>query len=75
MFKNAIVRIPGSNFAQGLTTVLMGVPRFDGVLQQHARYCEALRECGLTITTSQPQGRGRCDAPNHQQLLSVHAGD
>jgi dimethylargininase len=51
VFKNAIVRIPGSNFAQGLTTVLMGVPRFDGVLQQHARYCEALRECGLTITT------------------------
>ena len=51
MFKNAIVRIPGSNFAQGLTTVLLEVPRFDGVLQQHARYCEALRECGLTITT------------------------
>jgi dimethylargininase len=51
VFKNAIVRIPGRNFAQGLTTVLMGVPRFDGVLQQHARYCETLRECGLTITT------------------------
>ncbi len=29
----------------------MGVPRSDGVLQQHARYWEALGECGLTITT------------------------
>ena len=24
---------------------------YDQVLQQHARYCEALRECGLNITT------------------------
>ena len=24
---------------------------YDKVLQQHARYCEALRECGLSITT------------------------
>ena len=47
VFKHAIVRLPGNNFAQGLTTVQLGVPRFDQVLQQHARYCEALRECGL----------------------------
>jgi dimethylargininase len=51
MFTEAIVRIPGSNFAQGLTTVQLGVPRFDQVLAQHARYCEALRDCGLTVTT------------------------
>jgi dimethylargininase len=51
VFKHAIVRLPGSNFAQGLTTVQLGVPRFDQVMQQHARYCEALRVCGLTITT------------------------
>lgn len=51
MFKNAIVRIPGSNFAEGLTSVDLGVPRYDKVLVQHSRYCEALRECGLTITT------------------------
>jgi dimethylargininase len=50
VFKNAIVRIPGINFAQGLTTVLLGVPGYERVLQQHARYCEALQECGLTIT-------------------------
>jgi dimethylargininase len=50
LFKNAIVRIPGSNFAQGLTTVSLGVPHYDAVLEQHARYCEALRDCGLAIT-------------------------
>ena len=51
MFKHAIVRTPGSNFSQGLTTVQLGVPCFDQVLQQHARYCEALRACGLSLTT------------------------
>jgi dimethylargininase len=51
VFKHAIVRIPGSNFAQGLTTAHLGVPVYDQVLHQHAHYCDALRECGLTITT------------------------
>src|SRR6202041_2314766 len=51
VFKHAIVRVPGSNFAQGLTTAQLGVPRYDQVLQQHARYCEALQACGLTLTT------------------------
>jgi dimethylargininase len=51
MFTEAIVRIPGRNFAQGLTTVQLGVPRFELVLAQHAEYCAALRGCGLTVTT------------------------
>ncbi len=50
MFTRAIVRIPGSNFADGLTTVDLGVPHFDEVLHQHTHYCEALRECGLSLT-------------------------
>lgn len=50
-FRHAIVRIPGSNFAEGLTTVDLGVPQFETVIQQHVRYCEALRECGLELTT------------------------
>lgn len=54
MFNNAIVRIPGSNFADGLTTVELGVPDFKGVLDQHGRYCEALQHCGLSITTLAP---------------------
>ena len=50
MFTRAIVRIPGSNFADGLTTVDLGVPHLDQVLEQHAHYCDALRECGLELT-------------------------
>lgn len=51
MFKNAIVRKPAKNFADGLTTVHLGVPRFESVLEQHARYCDALASCGLHVTT------------------------
>jgi dimethylargininase len=51
LFTDAIVRLPGSNFADGLTTVDLGVPRFELVLEQHARYCETLRDCGLAVTT------------------------
>ena len=51
MFRNAIVRLPGANFADGLTTVDFGVPDFSVVLAQHASYCEALVECGLSVTT------------------------
>ena len=51
MFRNAVVRIPGSNFADGLTTVNLGVPSYEGAMQQHSRYSKALQECGLTITT------------------------
>ena len=51
------MRIPGSNFADGLTTVDLGVPRFDEVLKQHASYCDALRECGLQLTVLEPDLR------------------
>jgi dimethylargininase len=51
MFKQAIVRTPGANFSQGLTTVALGVPDYQEVLHQHESYCEALRHCGLTVTT------------------------
>jgi dimethylargininase len=50
LFKNAIVRIPGKNFAEGLTSVDLGRPDYERALQQHAGYCEALRECGVAIT-------------------------
>jgi dimethylargininase len=51
MITHAITRTPGPNFADGLTSVRLGVPRYGLVLQQHANYCEALRQCGVTITT------------------------
>ena len=51
MFKNAIVRTPGINFATGLTSVQLGIPHFAIVLDQHERYCQALSQCGLALTT------------------------
>jgi dimethylargininase len=57
MFKRAITRIPGSNFADGLTTVDLGVPSLKEVLQQHGRYSDALRECGLELTILEPDLR------------------
>lgn len=50
MFTRAIVRIPGGNFDAGLTTVALGLPRFELVQEQHGKYCEALIECGLELT-------------------------
>ena len=50
MFKQAIVRVPGSNFADGLTSVDLGVPKFEAALQQWEAYCAALVACGLTLT-------------------------
>jgi dimethylargininase len=49
-FTRAIVRPPGRNFASGLTCAADGPPQFDAALQQHRRYCEALRACGLELT-------------------------
>jgi dimethylargininase len=41
---------PGSNFDAGLTTVSLGRPVLEPVLEQHARYCAALELCGLELT-------------------------
>ncbi len=54
MFRNAIVRPPGPNFAEGLTTATLGPPILAKALEQHEKYCEALRTCGLTLTRLQP---------------------
>ncbi len=50
MFRRAIVRPPAANFAEGLTTVDLGVPDVARALAQHERYCEALERCGLALT-------------------------
>jgi dimethylargininase len=54
LFTRAIARIPGGNFAEGLTTVDLGLPQFDRVLAQHANYCDALRACGFALTMLEP---------------------
>lgn len=46
----AIVRPPGATFAEGLTTVDLGVPDLARALEQHAAYCEALERCGVALT-------------------------
>ena len=45
-----IVRPPGLNFGQGLTTAKLGVPDYSKALAQHEAYCTALEHCGLTLT-------------------------
>lgn len=50
MFTNAIVRVPGSNFAEGLTSVDLGVPEYAKALEQWEAYCAALVSCGLIVT-------------------------
>jgi dimethylargininase len=45
----AIVRPPGPNFAEGLTTSALGSPRLADAVQQHVLYSTALRECGLEL--------------------------
>lgn len=56
-FRHAIVRPPGPNFADGLTTVDLGRPDYDRALSQHASYCEALEECGLKLKRLLPDLR------------------
>ncbi|MCC6146159.1 MAG: N(G),N(G)-dimethylarginine dimethylaminohydrolase [Anaerolineaceae bacterium] len=53
-FKNAIVRQPGKNFSQGLTTANLGSPDELLALEQHAAYCRALQDCGLKLATLGP---------------------
>lgn len=50
MFTTAIVRPPGANFADALTSVNLGAPDYLRALHQHALYCAALERCGLTLT-------------------------
>jgi dimethylargininase len=60
-FTRAIVRIPGQSYADGLTTAGEGRPDFHVACAQHARYCQALRDCGLELAVlpadqAQPDG-------------------
>ncbi|MDP9025076.1 MAG: hypothetical protein M3N13_06875 [Candidatus Eremiobacteraeota bacterium] len=47
--RHAIVRTPCANFAEGLTSLQIGVPTYARVLEQHAAYCDALERCGLEV--------------------------
>ena len=49
MYTKAIVRRPGRNFAEGITTSNLGKPDFEKALDQHSKYCDALKGCGLEL--------------------------
>ena len=49
-FKNAIVRIPCPEMVNGLTGSSLGKPDYELALQQHEKYVEALKDCGLEVT-------------------------
>ena len=54
IYTRAIVRIPGENFSQGITTSDLGKPDYRMVLKQHYTYCESLKECGLELIVLEP---------------------
>lgn len=53
-FTHAIVRTPGPDAAEGLTTANLGRPDFPTLLKQHAAYVATLKELGLEITHLDP---------------------
>lgn len=50
MFSRAIVRQPGKNLVDGITTAGLGAPDYNLALKQHDRYIDALELCGLEVT-------------------------
>jgi dimethylargininase len=55
IFSNALVRKPGANFVDGITTAALGVPILEIALEQHARYAATLVRCGVRVTTLEPE--------------------
>jgi dimethylargininase len=53
-FTRAIVRVPARTFAAGLSSAGAGEPDLGRALAQHALYVEALRDCGLEVTSLEP---------------------
>ncbi len=49
MYSKAIVRRPGRNFAEGITTSSLGKPDYKKALEQHTAYCNALVKCGVEL--------------------------
>lgn len=61
MFTHAITRLPGPDYAQGLTTQTWAAPELDLALTQHERYVDLLRSLGLSVTVL-PSAPGYPDA-------------
>ncbi|MRR21611.1 N(G),N(G)-dimethylarginine dimethylaminohydrolase [bacterium] len=57
MYTRAIVRIPGRNFANGITTSNLGQPDSGKATEQHVAYCDALIRCGVDLTVLEADER------------------
>jgi len=57
MFTKAIVRRPGRNFSDGITTAGLGKPDFKKALEQHSAYCDALAGCGVEVIVMEADER------------------
>ena len=57
MNTTAIVRQPGKNFANGITTSSLGAPDYKMAILQHTAYIEALQKCGLKVIILPPDER------------------
>lgn len=49
MFTHAITRLPGMNFADGITTSTLGRPEYPHILMQHQAYRQVLQNLGLEV--------------------------
>ena len=47
---HAIVRRPGRSLVEGLTSANLGKPDYERALQQHDKYTDALKNCGVKVT-------------------------
>jgi dimethylargininase len=50
-FSHALLRLPGENYAAGITSSAEGAPVLARALEQHRRYAAALEACGVKTTT------------------------
>jgi dimethylargininase len=53
-FSHAIVRKPGEDFAQGITTRNLGIPDYELMQVQHEAYIQTLFSLGLTVIILEP---------------------
>ena len=54
MFTQAIVRQPGPDYGQGITTAVRATTDYDLMLAQHQNYVNTLRACGLDVLGTAP---------------------
>ena len=53
-FQRAIVRTPGTSFAEGITSAELGAPNLVLALKQHQAYRAALENCGVALIVLEP---------------------